>query len=453
NIYLYKNNNYTYLDGPGPKPGWINNTDTSYDMTELMQANGSGSYTFTVTACFGTSPNFSYSETSPKSAVYTYSEPNVVHLSWDGFKAKWNKADGATKYCLSLYKDGTEIVDKQDVGTAVQLDLAAVIVENGLGSYTFNITTYKGSETTESAMSLAKEYTTVCYKVTFSDEVGTTPAQYVESGSKAVRDSKVPVKTGYIFDDWYSDSACTTAYNFNTPVTGELTLYAKYIQHPIAANLKWNGYTAQWDAVEGAVNYIVYLYKNGVACAVSGDQVPGDTESTAASYDMSSYISQFGSGMYTFTVTTEFYGWYMESLESAHSPELYAPKDFTVTFNANGGSGTAAPVAVKENDNYTLPANPFTAPAGKKFKCWSVDGTEMAPGGTVKISGNITVKAVWETERTGWIQDKGTWDYVHANGNLAKNEWVDGYWINADGSWTYQPRGSWHLNSTGWWYG
>ena len=36
---------------------------------------------------------------------------------------------------------------------------------------------------------------------------------------------------------------------------------------------------------------------------------------------------------------------------------------------------------------------------------------------------------------------------------MVRNAWVKGYWLNKDGSWTYQPRGSWKKNSKGWWYG
>ena len=33
-----------------------------------------------------------------------------------------------------------------------------------------------------------------------------------------------------------------------------------------------------------------------------------------------------------------------------------------------------------------------------------------------------------------------------------KNEWVKGQWYGADGSATYKPKGSWRVNSIGWWY-
>ena len=42
---------------------------------------------------------------------------------------------------------------------------------------------------------------------------------------------------------------------------------------------------------------------------------------------------------------------------------------------------------------------------------------------------------------------------MKASGAMAANEWCSGYWLNANGTWTYQPRGSWKKDSTGWWFG
>ena len=68
---------------------------------------------------------------------------------------------------------------------------------------------------------------------------------------------------------------------------------------------------------------------------------------------------------------------------------------YTVSFNANGGTGTMANVTGVSGE-YTLPANGFTAPAGKQFKAWSVDGVEKAAGDTITVNANTTVTAIWE---------------------------------------------------------
>ena len=64
-------------------------------------------------------------------------------------------------------------------------------------------------------------------------------------------------------------------------------------------------------------------------------------------------------------------------------------------FAANGGTGTMADVT-GISGKYTLPANGFTAPAGKQFKAWSVGGIEKVVGDKITVTANTTVTAVWE---------------------------------------------------------
>ena len=68
---------------------------------------------------------------------------------------------------------------------------------------------------------------------------------------------------------------------------------------------------------------------------------------------------------------------------------------YTVSFDANGGTGTMADVT-GVSGTYTLPENGFTAPEGKQFKCWSVGGTEKAARDKITVTADTTVKAVWE---------------------------------------------------------
>ena len=72
-----------------------------------------------------------------------------------------------------------------------------------------------------------------------------------------------------------------------------------------------------------------------------------------------------------------------------------AAKTYTVSFAANGGTGTMADVTGISGE-YTLPENGFTAPDGKQFKAWSVGGKEKAVGDKITVTADTTVKAVWE---------------------------------------------------------
>ena len=55
--------------------------------------------------------------------------------------------------------------------------------------------------------------------------------------------------------------------------------------------------------------------------------------------------------------------------------------------------------------------------------------------------------------RNTWQKIDGQWYFFKANGYMAAKEWYNGYWFGASGAWTYQPRGSWQQNNTGWWFG
>lgn len=42
-----------------------------------------------------------------------------------------------------------------------------------------------------------------------------------------------PTRDGYTFGGWYTDEACTQAYDFSSPVTADLTLYAKWTENAV----------------------------------------------------------------------------------------------------------------------------------------------------------------------------------------------------------------------------
>ncbi|MBQ6780679.1 MAG: InlB B-repeat-containing protein [Treponema sp.] len=76
--------------------------------------------------------------------------------------------------------------------------------------------------------------TPVIYNVTFNTDGGTAvDAQKVNSGAKATKPATDPTKTAtametYTFAGWYSDSGKTTVFDFDTPITKDITLYAKW---------------------------------------------------------------------------------------------------------------------------------------------------------------------------------------------------------------------------------
>lgn len=78
---------------------------------------------------------------------------------------------------------------------------------------------------------------------------------------------------------------------------------------------------------------------------------------------------------------------------------------YTVSFDANGGTGTMANVTVISG-NYTLPPCTFTAPEGKQFKGWatSADG-EVITGTSITVSADTKLFAIWEPKAPVVVSD------------------------------------------------
>lgn len=82
---------------------------------------------------------------------------------------------------------------------------------------------------------------------------------------------------------------------------------------------------------------------------------------------------------------------------------------YTISFDANQGTGTMESVTVEEGTEYTLPECGFTAPAGMVFKEWNINGTGYAVGAKHTVNADTTVKAVWETHVHTYGEPTFTW--------------------------------------------
>ncbi len=87
------------------------------------------------------------------------------------------------------------------------------------------------------------------------------------------------------------------------------------------------------------------------------------------------------------------------------------PVIYTVSYNANGGSGTMTGATAPDKEAFVLPECRFTPPAGKMFDCWAVgglSGPHIKPGGSYTFKENTTIYAVWEITYgiTGIVKQK-----------------------------------------------
>lgn len=79
------------------------------------------------------------------------------------------------------------------------------------------------------AQHVGGKVTTIIHTVTFDDCLVSTENTVVkvENGATVARPAE-PVCAGWTFEGWYADASLTTPYDFSAPVTGDITLYAKW---------------------------------------------------------------------------------------------------------------------------------------------------------------------------------------------------------------------------------
>ncbi len=216
--------------------------------------------------------------------------------------------------------------------------------------------------------------TPVVYTITFNSNDGTPVApQNVNAGEKLAEPTPAPTKVGFTFDGWYEDSTFSKKFDFNTPITDSMTLYAKWTE---------NKYTLTFDANGG-----------------SGTMAPIADLTGEHTLPANEFTAPSGKQFKGWSLTTD--GAIVTKVDMTENRTVYAIWEnipvvtYTVSFAANGGTGTMADVTGISGE-YTLPANGFTAPAGKQFKAWSVGGVEKAVGDKITVTANTTVTAVWE---------------------------------------------------------
>ncbi|WP_022762405.1 fibronectin type III domain-containing protein [Butyrivibrio sp. AD3002] len=87
------------------------------------------------------------------------------------------------------------------------------------------------------------------------------------------------------------------------------------------------------------------------------------------------------------------------STQSQPEPQ---PVTRTITFDANGGTGTMDAVTVTDGSQYTLPENKFTPPTNKEFDKWD----KGAAGAVITITEDTTIKALWKDKADDAAVDK-----------------------------------------------
>lgn len=227
--------------------------DVALDKAELSLEAGSNAVLTATTATYPTTaaqPTLVW--TSDKEAVATVSNTGKVTGKSEGTATITAATeDGRVKagcivtvtgssvstFTVTFNTNGGSAVDSQTVienGKAVKpetdpqkegFNFGGWYADEGL-TQPFDFNTSITKDTEIFAKWISKSTTT--YTVTFNTNGGSkVEPQAVEKNGKVSKPAD-PTRDGYTFDGWYEDSALKTKYDFNKPVTGELTLYAKW---------------------------------------------------------------------------------------------------------------------------------------------------------------------------------------------------------------------------------
>ncbi len=232
------------------------------------------------------------------------------------------------------------------------------------------------------------------FTVTFNTNGGSNVAsQTVASGAAATKPA-APVKDGYTFGGWYQDSSLTTPWNFSSPVTNDMTLYARWE--------KQAAFTVTFDT-------------NGGSSIASQTVSSGAVATKPADPVKAGYI---------------FKGWYQDStLTTAWNFSSPVTKDmtlyarwekevtYTVTFNTNGGSSIASQT-VSSGGTVTRPADPVLS--GYTFRGWYQDSAlTTAWNFSSPVTKDMTLYAGWNitVDRTISVGRKTT---LAVNKKIAK---------------------------------
>lgn len=200
--------------------------------------------------------------------------------------------------------------------------------------------------------------------------------------------STKPTRSGYTFKGWSTSKTATSptyAAGGSYTANASATLYAVWEQNaPTTYTVSYNANGGSGAPSSQTKTHNVTLTLASTKPTRSGYTFLGwSTSSTATS------PTYYASGSYTANASATLYAVWSKN----------APATYTVSFNANGGSG--APSSVTKTDGVTLYL-PTTEPyrSNYEFLGWSTSSTAISPtyyaGGSFSRNANTTLYAVWE---------------------------------------------------------
>ena len=221
------------------------------------------------------------------------------------------------------------------------------------------------------------------YKVTFDlGGHGGAPDQEVKEGGLVGRPSE-PEADGFMFMGWFSDPEFYTGYDFATPVTKDLVIYAKWIEQigraTVLVQLPVDGSLGAEPKVT-AQQYTVdhYVWHNKIDS--DSPMKTGEAFEEGRQYKLQVWLKVTDKDYYfDETTVAVFNGGLPATLVKYEDSLLLAELIFTVpeegthtvTFDMNGHGNQVSEQAVKDGEKVSVPTNPVDS--GYLFDGWYAD--------------------------------------------------------------------------------
>ncbi|MFR7639489.1 MAG: InlB B-repeat-containing protein [Allobaculum sp.] len=291
------------------------------------------------------------------------------------------------KVTVTFDVDGTATSQTIDPGTPV--DKPADPEKTG---YTFDgwyapeaDTAFDFTTKIDTSVTLTARWTINSYTVTMNADNGSEATTVKADYNTKITAPTEPTKTGCTFAGWFAEDS-ETAFDFNTPITADLTLTAHWTI---------NTYTVTMNADNGSEATTVKAEYN--------TKITAPTAPTKTGYTFTGWFAAGSDTAFDFnTLITA------DLTLTAH----WTINSYTVTFESNGGSDVAA---VSANYHTTIEAPTAPTKNGYTFAGWFKDEalTQTFNFASDKITESTTLYAKWEAP----VEEKVTITFNTGKGN------------------------------------
>ncbi|MBT1175946.1 InlB B-repeat-containing protein, partial [Bifidobacterium sp. LC6] len=258
------------------------------------------------------------------------------------------------------------------------------------------------------------------HTVTFRNELDdmTIAQQTILDGYTATKPSDpASLQQGYKFAGWYTAAEGGTEYDFNTPVTKDITIYAHWTETDTPdpdpdtnPDLKYHTVTIRNELDNQTIAQQTIL--DGYTATK-----PSDPQSLQDGYTFVGwYTAAEGGTEYDFDTPVTSDITIYAHWKKGNDP---TPQKYTVKFNVNGGSGSVASQTVESGKTAASPSNPTRD--GYTFDGWYTAKT----GGSrydfsTPVKKNLTLYAHWTKNETPSEQVRVLFDDNYSNDPLAQ---------------------------------